>query len=222
MTEQQFDQMKRLLESSKGEQNSQALDQQILSEAAENVSSMKTTKSINGWFSASFSYLRLNSLNDYLQSGFVPSAVVSISLTLAVFFGLGQLLSIEITPLKNDQVLTQQQAIVEVDKGHAIKTNKKHDIALVEKPILGEARAKVIAQMELPDIQSLLNEMTFEQTQDRTLAENAINIAMADIRSMLDLGRIDSARERYALLKLDCFKCSLPDSLDALVSRVGS
>lgn len=218
MTEQEFEQVKGLLKAAPVDENSSSLDEQILSAARHHSALASGHVPQGSWLSQFLRSEPLKALGRFLQSGFIPSAAVSLALTVAVFFGFGQLLSIETQPprLSVHEVPLIKAQISDDAKQVAIRVDSKQEIVVVQKPELELAREQIVAQMTLPDIQVLLNTMAFGGVNDRQLAESALRVAMHDIRQLLDRGNVMNARERYAQLRQMCVACTLPDSLEGL------
>ena len=226
MTEQQFEKLKTLLNSSRAPENSTELDHKILGAAKYNIErsahrheeaseSISHTSLIASWFARFF------------QRGLIQSAVLSVTLTLTLFFVLGQILktdqesSYAKNPLRSNEnntgllldiQLTKQEKNVSDNKGTPII---EAQTTLPEPEVL-DPRDQILAQMTVPDIQALLNDMNFNQQSDRQFAQSLISLAMNDIQFMLEVGNLDNARQRYAQLKKSCDVCTLPNTLEDL------
>jgi hypothetical protein len=70
---------------------------------------------------------------------------------------------------------------------------------------------------ELSYTEALLAELSFKFKQNTGFDQNNINVAIADIGSLIKVGEFNDARKRYHDLRTECDGCDLPDSLEALV-----
>jgi len=231
MTEQQFDKLRELLDSSNAPDNSTELDQLILSAAHQHAADTK--KEQQKQHKKELAHRRLMSwLTTVLQAGLVQAAVLSVTLTLSLFFVFGQITKVDEVILTKDNSLNYHESLKERTpvNSYAYKkpdnlladsftTIPKPTLEINEAPHMASSREQVLAQMQTPDIQALLDDMQFEHQTDRQLAESAITIAMSEIKFMLHAGDIETARQRYALLKDMCSVCELPDTLEALAAN---
>ena len=219
MTEQQFEKIKALLDASTPLQTSSKLDNKILSMAAQQVDQDKQQQA-RGQMSAGSYKKVLSWLQKLTQNGIAQAAVLSTALTLVVFVGMAQLFKIEQGP----SFVASEQTTVEfevsskrVDETAPVRTAIALPTIEFEMPETQQARDQILANMPLPDINSLLNDIVLQDSSDRQFTQSVVSIAMKDIRFMLDNGQLNDARVRYARLKEHCPECELPDSLEALV-----
>ena len=226
MTEQQFEKLKTLLDSSHAPDNSTQLDNKILSAAKQNIAQ----PTHNRVQESSKSNLRISSVSwfaRFFQTGLIQSAVLSVTLTLALFFVLGQILKTD--PEKSyvkkpvSEYEHSSQALSEIQfatQEESVAANLDTPITVVNTPLpepdFSDPRDQILAQMSVPDIQALLNDMNFNQQSDRQFAQSLISLAMSDIQFMLEVGNLDNARQRYAQLKQNCNVCTLPNTLEEL------
>ena len=223
MTEKQIKQLQSLLIQSSPDRPSDELDQRILKASKENLSAQVDADNKP----QPFAWLK----NIIVPLGFIRSATIALSLTLAIFLGMGQLLKFdhsELLAIKNN---TNDNKSVDVVGTEPIvsKTNQR-----INKPVpqvatqapsqaqRDNALMESMSSIGLPDTSELLATMEFSLASDRSLAQASINSAMDDIRSMIHLGEFNDARERYVelkrvQLKQHCPPCRLPDSLDDLL-----
>lgn len=232
MTEQQFEKLKQLLDASDAPQNSEALDQTILSAAHQHAA--QTKKQQHKQQKQQLAHRRFMSwLTNVLQAGLIQAAVLSVTLTLALFFVFGQITQVDEVTFVADNSLEYHESLRRnppvasfgqqnnyIQDSFSERPNQSFET--VEAPQMVSSREQIVAQMQLPNIQSLLDGMVFEHQTDRQLAESAIALAMNDISFMLNAGDLDTARQRYALLKDTCRVCELPDTLEALAQNYGS
>jgi len=219
MTEQQFEKIKSLLDKSQTLESSSELDALILDSAAQQADLNKQLVTDDQASVYSFKAI-LVWLRRLSQGGVAQAAVLSLVFTLAVFAGMAQL-------LKTDKALLvagTEETMLEFEANPVVSITERQ----VTKPIKPEleftmpetqfGRDQILASMSLPDIQSLLSEIVQPVNGDREFAKSQITIAMADIGLLLNDGKYDGARIRYAQLKEHCLECALPESLEALVA----
>ena len=222
MTEQQFERLKQHLDAS-SKQTSVDLDKSILHAAMQRAEQNETQQPDEGKNTKKRLGNQLhNWLSGWLQTTAVQSAVVSVALTVFVFVGL----ALTIKPEQQTTISNSESMAFTFNSTDQLddKTQRNDDVkALIQKveplqmPVTQQGRDQILAQMSLPDVQTLLEAMEFEQHDDRQSAESVISIAMQDIRIMIENQNLNGARVRYAGLKQRCAKCSLPESLEALL-----
>ena len=221
MTEKQIMQLQNLLSKSTAEATSDDFDQRVL-EASKQAIVLKKASSND-------SKDRLKTLLQPL--GFIRTAILSVSLTLAIFVGMGQLLTFDHIDLTATNKNEKSQDTIQVIGTEPFKA--KSDLT-IHKPVAliaehapsqiqrDNALLSSLESIGLPETRDLLATMEFSVISERSLAQNNIDSAMDDIRSMIELGQFDDARERYVQLKRvqlkqHCPPCTLPDSLDDLL-----
>ena len=206
MTEKQLSQLKSLLEdsslASELQKTSTELDEKILSAArAREASQVNNPKRAE--FGLSFSML--------------ATASLAIILTVGLFFGMSQMILPEESSMhiSNGADLEQRQSFQKNSKVKDLIT-RPESVEMQDAPSK-VSRDRILMEFSLPATNELIANVEFEFQQDRSDAQAAIDIAMFEISSMIELGSYDSARERYAMLLEDCHGCSLPTTLEALV-----
>ena len=214
MTEQQFEKLKTMLQSSDAPENSPELDSSILGAAKQQAEqyqqSEKRTSSKNNstnWFVS------------LLQGSYAQAAVLSVALTLAVFFGLGQMLKPDSDDLfahTNGQKDHTEITFVVPQKSSVLTHQTPLIPDALPEPLITDAREQILAQMNTLNVGELLDSMNFDQQKDRQFAESLVILAMTDIQFMLKNGKLNNARQRYVELKERCDVCRLPNTLDAL------
>lgn len=224
MTEKQIKQLQTLLSQSTTETTSTECDERILQASQ----AQATSNSVTSTSSAAWRHAILRSVN------FVRTTTIAVSLTLAIFVGLGQLLTLEQADLVAINGNEAAQNIPHVASADPLDARTKQ---VINRP-RGEFNAvpaqapsqvqrdtamlSVVGAHGLPDTSQLLATMTFSVASERSLAQANIDLAMADIRLMVQLGKLNNARERYVQLKQvqlkrHCPPCRLPESLDDLL-----
>ena len=206
MTEKQLSQLKSLLEdsslASELQKTSTELDEKILSAARAREASQASTPN-RAEFGLSFSML--------------ATASLAIILTVGLFFGMSQMILPEESSMhiSNGADLEQQQLF---QKNSKVKDliSRPESVTMQDAPSK-VSRDRILMEFSLPATNELIANVEFEFQQDRSHAQVAIDIAMFEISSMIELGSYDNARERYAMLLEDCHGCSLPTTLEALV-----
>ena len=218
MTEQQFEQLKQRLDAS-ATQSPASLDDTILAKAEVVAEQNQNQEIVSNTRSEKTSWL----LN-FFQTTFAQSAFVSIALTAAVFATLALLIK---PAHQEESTITFESNKIEFDLVHE-STNglnglqndhmkTKVLIPTIEMPQTQQGRDQILAQMPLPNVQVLLDEMDFAAQHERELTHSVISLAMEDIRVMIDNNNLNGARVRYARLKESCASCPLPSSLEALL-----
>jgi len=224
MTEQQFEKLKELLHSSDASDNSNQLDQKILSAAHQQAVQAKQEQQNQRAHRRMMSWL-----TSILQAGLIQAAVLSVTLTLALFFVFGQIIHADAPVLlSNDfsthnDVRNQNLPVITFTRSNNRVANSNietqtHSFEVLDAPEMVSSRDQLLEQMQLPDIDTLLDDMIFDDQNDRQLAQSTITLAISDINSMLNTGELETARQRYAELKKSCEVCELPDTLEALAA----
>ena len=204
MTEQQLNRLKQHLDSS-AELTPSNLDNDILKAAQQQLGQNTENKQTNSW------------INRLIKSSFAQAGLVSVGLTMLFFVSFALLVKPNSSPS-----IESESYVIEFEYGKkapqtAIKNTSEHIVEELEMPKTQQGRDQLLAQLTLPDVDELLAGIGFEDHQDHAHTKSLINIAMSDIRFMLDNDRFDNARLRYAQLKQRCEDCPLPDSLEALL-----
>jgi hypothetical protein len=223
MTEKQMKQLQGLLAQSNPDKPSEELDQRILMASKEHLSA----QAIANNQPQSLAWLK----NITSPLGFIRSATIALSLTLAIFLGMGQLLKFdhsELLAIKNNG---NDRESIDINNADFVTSKPNQQISKPIPQLVAKAPSQAqrdsflmesISTIGLPDTSDLLETMVFDLASDRSSAQASINLAMDDIRSMIHLGDFNDARERYVKLKRvqlkqHCPPCGLPDSLDDLL-----
>ena len=202
MTEHQLNRLKKHLDSS-AESTPSNLDNDILKAAQLKLEQNTENKQTHSW------------LNRLIKSSFAQAGLVSVALTMLFFVSFALLVKPNSSPN-----IKSESYVIEFEHGKkapqtAIKNTSEYIVDELEMPETQQGRDQLLAQVALPDVDALLAEMGFDEDQGHE--KSLINIAMSDIRFMLDNDRFDNARLRYAQLKQRCEDCPLPDTLEALL-----
>ena len=202
MTEHQLNRLKQHLDSS-SESTPSNLDNDILKVAQQQLEQNTENKQTHSW------------LNRLIKSNFAQAGLASVALTMLFFVSFALLVKPNSSPS-----IESESYVIEFEHGKkapqtAIKNSSEHIVEELEMPKTQQGRDQLLAQLALPDVDALLAEMNFDEDQGHV--KSLINIAMSDIRFMLDNDRFDNARLRYAQLKQRCEDCPLPDTLEALL-----
>jgi len=215
MTEQQFEQLTQRLKAS-AKQSPESLDQAILANA--NAVAEQNQRQVTATKPKKTSWI-----SNLFQTTFAQSAFVSVALTVAVFATLALL----IKPDQQESTLASDSKNIEFDlvrqspnESTGLEINRPKVDALrpqIAMPQTQQARDQILAQMPLPDVQALLDEMDFSAQHDRQLTQSMISLAMDDIRVLIDNQNLEGARVRYARLIESCESCPLPNTLEALL-----
>lgn len=206
MTEQQIDQLKSLLKEStlanELEQSSKDLDEKLL-RAAQTRNTQQVKAPNVAIFGLPFSVL-----------GTVSLAVV---FTTGLFLGMSQMILPEerAMVLNGDSKLVAGKLITREAKVKDLIEAPEH--AVTSNAPVKSSRDRILVDFDLPSASELIAQMEFNVEQDRADTQAAIDIAMLEISTMIELGTFDNARERYAMLLESCQPCSLPTTLEALV-----
>lgn len=206
MTEQQIENLRRVLSLSDEEQNSSELDEKILAVAKAKAPRTKPHFLIN--------YFNVQSIN------FATSAAVSVLLTVGLFLGLSQILSVDDSFSNTDELFHAKEA--QTNKREISQPELVLEHELIARPLTESARDQILVDMELPEVSGLLDNMQFSIIEDRVIAQQAMLSAMEDIRYMVMNGGFNDARDRYDRLRRTCSVCTLPDTLEALVLNTAS
>ena len=208
MTEQQLDTLKNLLASSEKIENSAELDAAILAASIERAP--RTNRTISNW-------LHLFPINS------LASAALSITICGGVLLGMSQVISLQPKPVPD--ILTPPLAsslTIELGPGGSTTSDAIDRSSVLIKPELPpqfEGRTKqdqLLANLELPSVQTLLEGKEFSFADERSRTEESLRDALADINHMLRNGDLNDARDRYDKLRRSCSVCNLPSSLEAL------
>jgi len=237
MTDHQLEQLKKLLDASHAPDNSPELDQRILN-AAQNTSrtnreqsadSLKSSDNVgkvtqNGGHldeSPQISSL-LHSAYTVMGTSVIQSAAFSVAIVLSLFFLISQMIMVEPAPLLSRD--PQADSPISFTSPNGADYSDVDDAAVfvdrtlaqstLNKPKGQPTRDRLLAAMTLPHVDVVLNDMPFTQANHCQSAEKVVRLAMSDIRIMLDNGKLDNARLRYAQLKTSCEVCKLPETLD--------
>ena len=237
MTEHQIDKLKMLLDASNALDNSPELDQRILRAAGQNINNVK--KINNEEIAQSTETHNENTPSSYndesslywalsgLKSSVFQAAALSVVITVSLLLVISQVVMVEPEPIASDSSKPQPSIYFE-PSGRLDEPINNDSINLVDRrltepqitqPESIDARNQVLAQMNLPSVETVLNDMPFTQPDHRLSAQKVVRIAMADIRLMLDSGKLSRARLRYAQLKDSCLECTLPETLDDFASN---
>ena len=226
MTDEQFERLKHHLDAS-SKQTPSSLDKTILSAAK------KQTNVVKEGENSDTSKGSVNKLKAYLfglmQTTTAQSVFVSVVLTVFVFIGLALMIKPE--QQNNEQWSESESKSIRFEfeptnQSDSIVKNEKMILSSeqyllqqkqIQMPTTQQGRDQVLAQMSLPDIPTLLDEMNISERDDHEFTKSLISIAMQDIRFMIDNQNLNEARVRYARLKQSCSSCPLPDSLEALM-----
>ena len=212
MTEQHLNTLKELLASSKEVQNSAELDATIL---AASLANAPVARNVTSSWHAVFP---LNS---------VATAAVSITICMGVLLAMSQIISSDrntepyaLTPNVSSEL------IIEVAPNHypepPILDGTLDGTGSIVKPRLPPefggrtTQDQILAGIELPSAQALLEGKEFSFADERSLTESSLSGALADINQMLRSGALNEARDRYDRLRRSCSVCDLPTSLEAL------
>ena len=226
MTDEQFERLKHHLDAS-SKKTPSSLDSTILSAAKQQINVVKESEGKD------LSKGSVNKLKAYLlglmQTTTAQSAFVSVALTVFVFIGLAlmvspkqqsepQLSASESKSIKFEfESANHSDSIVKEKKSQLSSEQYLSQQKQIQMPTTQQGRDQILAQMSLPNIQSLLDDMNITERDDHEFTKSLISIAMQDIRFMIDNQNLNEARVRYARLKQSCSSCPLPDSLEALM-----
>jgi hypothetical protein len=211
MTEQQIEQLKEILDSAELDANSAELDNKILRAAASRIQKAKPTGFTATW-------------QRFVRSkpfGVAGAALASLILTISVLFGLSRMLE------RDERVVQKTEKpsiVIDFDKTDSSQLQEvaklsRPDDSIIYPGDLSISREFALAELVIPPTDLLLSSFNYALPKDRNAAQAAITVAMNDIRSMINQGRVDSARHRYTELVRNCEICILPNSLDLLVAR---
>jgi hypothetical protein len=219
MTEKQIEQLKKALADSSLPDSSTQLDQTIL-QSAHQAARRYRLKSDR----------RTPRLFDLLPLAFLRTASLSIVFTIGVFFAMGQLVKVDENTLvlKDASEINKRgsvaHSVVSESVGNLVS---QRTFAGAEKTVLeplpsGLSRDQILMSFELSDSSELLAKLSFEfnQSNDESndgLNSNAAELAMSDINSLIQVGELANARQRYAEFIIQCAVCGLPKTLEDLV-----
>lgn len=204
MTEQQINNLGKILASSETIESSSQLDKIILTAAHQNKPIKKSFSLFNGFH--------------FQPLSFASSVVLSIAFTIFIFAGMGQLISIEHPSLANEELTPNNQTLAVTEKkSTSVESATLKPEIISQAPMTPKARDQLLVEMALPDTKYLLNRMEFSFIEERDQAETSITAALGDIQLMIADGELNDARQRYERLRRSCETCSLPVTLEALV-----
>lgn len=219
MTEQQVKKLKDLLDATDAPINSAELDSRIMRAASTQAEQRNRSHRDNKPFLG------------FMSSSLFTAAVLSLLMTAGVFIALSQIVNTG----NQSNIAAQSKTAIEINfgSGAALKAHKPVSSDSTQVAVRldelsptptdsSQTRDQILAQMSLPDGQDVLGGMEFLLEADRVLAEQSVQLAMSDIRTMIGQGQLKSARERYERLRQSCDVCSLPSTLEALVLNDGA
>lgn len=215
MTGKQIEHLKSALANSKLADNSSKLDELILKSAHDSAQQTKANTKSN---------FRSINLLGLLPMSFLRSATLAVILTLGVFLAMGQVLNVdEATIGKSKRLVNNAETVIDnVVSQETLNEPRQSTITKPEHLVLepapsGLSRDQILMSFELSDTEELLAESTFEFTQNSAFTQNKVVLAIADINSLIQVGELDNARQRYSELITECNGCGLPKTLEALV-----
>lgn len=212
MTEQHINTLKELLASSKKVENSAELDAKILAAARTKKTTVKNTRT--NWLR----FFPLRSLS---------TAVFSITICVGVLLAMSQIISIDNNQNSYVSVANgPSELVLEIFPSESTKplilngtSDRPESIKNPGLPPEFGGRTtqnQILAGLELPTAQALLEGKEFSFADERSLLESSLSGALADINQMLRSGALNDARDRYDRLRRSCSVCDLPSSLEAL------
>jgi hypothetical protein len=147
------------------------------------------------------------------------SATLAVVFTVGVFLAMGQLVSVDenIVALKSAEVEIRNVVAESSLKGPAQTMIVRPEIIALEPAPSHLSRDQILMSFELSDTEVLMAEFSFEFSQNPETTQNNVEVAMVDIHSLIQIGELEGARQRYSHLKMECGGCGLPDTLEALV-----
>lgn len=211
MTEQQIEQMKSLLADSDRQQNSAQLDEKILHAAARTAQQRQSPTRQETSVRRSFGSLVTASLAVLLTGGafLLMSKMVEVNEPGPLVQGESDELQLV---LEAQPVIPQQSAsIVTPDPTELLPK----ELPPTVNPYY-RSKDEILAELDIPSADALLDSMEFSLAKDRPLARQALELALADIDLMLNEGEWDDARKRYDRLRRACTVCTLPPTLEAM------
>ena len=210
MTETQIEHLKKGLTDSKLANNSTELDQLILKSAHESAQKNRANGEPK---KRNMSLLRL------VLVSFLRSATLAIVFTSGVFLAMGQLLNVDDTFTANNpsKANADKPVFIERLEPSIQAPIVRHKNLALEPAPSGLSRDQILMNFELSDTEELLAQLSFNFSQNPEFDQGNIEVAMLDINSMIQIGELDDARQRYSDFKVECGDCNLPDSLEALV-----
>lgn len=215
MTDEQFNRLKTLLNASSQQTATPELDKKILQQARLATELQKTEKQ------------QPEAPNDKVWAnlswpiGNTAIAFSALFCTAAILFGLAQVTSVSEPDfaLKNTIDETEHSAdVAQIEKPKlaprpSFITPSKQPTSHLTPSIFDQ---KILAEIELPSAQQMVDRIHFTIAQDRQRAEQVIGQAMTDINQLLNAGNLATARQRYQQLRKGCTPCALPQTLEAL------
>ena len=212
MTEKQIQQLKKMLADSSLADNSSELDNTILKSAHAaaklNRVSVKPASSVNSVANRVFGFLPVSLLR---------SATLAVVFTLGAFFAMGQIVNVDESKI----ALKQADNFIDFDtsseKKPARTTIVRPENVALEPAPSRLTRDQILMSFKLSDTGELIANLPFEFDRNSSFTQNSIALAMTDISSMIGVGELDNARQRYSELISQCDGCNLPETLEALV-----
>lgn len=212
MTEHEVKALKSILDQAKPGVTPNELDQKILLAADEQAAYLKAKRSQKRWMGA---------LREHQLPINLGPAVLSITMTAMVFFGLSKLFTVSPTETPVLTNNTPTEIIIETANEEITTLDDTElypsDVFLDASPLAINSRDQILAEIQLPSTDRMLQGMQFDQSSDRLLAMELVTQAMVDIRSLLVSGEFNRARNRFEQLRERCDVCTLPKSLEVLV-----
>lgn len=238
MTKKEFKYVHDLLNESAQHRSPETLDQKILLASKASIAEDNTPpETINGG---------LNHLRWF--NGLFRNAIIACGFTAVLFIGFAQLFKVDESLLLTVKQQKQRQqaqradtqaltivgtapleASLDIDHNDSVYIQKPSDALLGlaeikqrDQLLLSLVRNNEMAEIKLLTSNDLIAMMELKPENERRMVQASIDVAMAEIHTMLLDGQIANARERYAVLKHiqlkpHCPPCRLPDSLDELL-----
>lgn len=155
----------------------------------------------------------------------VHSYTAAVVLSVIVFLGLGQVISVS----ESDTIALQDKILPAItnqgDRPLKPLTEKSISKTTVARAMFDESawytqlrEQHQLEKIVLPDVAELVNVMEFELPDDSVIAQQLMQDAMQDIGAMLHQGQWQNAQLRYADLQQHCDVCTLPEDLEELLA----
>jgi len=225
MTEQQFEDLKLLLDRSPTPPNSEQLDKQIIGAARRRASDVKLRAKTNNRV--------VELLRQFSSNNAVATVAVSLTVTFVVFSVMSQMAFLYQAPDQNSVVGTKdtsqdQRRDNSADIAISIEQTQQASKAaassdaiprIAQAPMVNTSRLsknEILADLVLPTAETLLQGAEFSKDGERALASASVTTALTDINNYIRQGKLENARDRYDRLRRSCMACSLPSTLDAL------
>ncbi|MEM7357785.1 MAG: hypothetical protein AAF431_01655 [Pseudomonadota bacterium] len=211
MTEQQIEQLKSLLADSADQENSKQLDERILTAAAQTAQTRQTSTRAQASVRSPF--------------GSLVTASLAVLFTGGVFLLMSNMVAVDepgpIAQVEPDElkIVLENQPSTATQEMVVARQNPKRLMPEVLPPTLNSnhrSKDEILAELDIPSADALLDTMEFSLAKDRPLARQALESALADINLMLNEGDWDDARKRYDRLRRSCMVCTLPPNLESL------